>query len=217
MFLKPKEFAIVVGVSYNTLKQHFSRKKVFKSDGHVDTEYELNKIYIEKQTKGKGLNLSLLEEKEEVTQEQSVPSEAPKPIDHVPQFKSAPKPQKEDSFTKLDKRKKLAEIDKTERDVELKQLQIEKILGQLAPVELIEKILSVNMQHIFKTFENECTNIASEYSEILGGDRNAIADMTKKMRESVKRIVSTTKKKSKQDIEVVISEYATTRNRGEKK
>ncbi len=217
MFIKPKEFALAVGVSYNTLKQHFSRRKVFKTDGYVDTEYELNKIYIEKQTKGKGLNFSVLTEKEEPVQEQSSPKEVPSPIEHVPQTKSAPKSHKEDSFTKLDQRKKLAEIDKTERDVELKQLQIEKILGQLAPVELIQKILSVNMQHIFKTFENECTNIASEYSEILGGDRDSITDMTKKMRESVKRIVSTTNKKSKQDIEAAINEYATTRSRGEKK
>ncbi|MCK0146849.1 hypothetical protein MWU78_14420, partial [Arenibacter sp. F26102] len=59
--LKPKEFAMAVGVPYNTLRQHISRGKVFKSGDYISTDFGPNKEYISEQTDGKGYDLDKLQ------------------------------------------------------------------------------------------------------------------------------------------------------------
>ena len=86
------------------------------------------------------------------------------------------------------------------------------------PVDLVEMILKVNVQDIFKTFENELINLGSIYCDILaGGNRDKLAEIVVKLRmklsETIKRIELT----AAQEIENVVEDYAETRNRGERK
>jgi len=118
----------------------------------------------------------------------------------------------------LEKRKRKADVIKAETDSELKKLQLEKMMGKLIPVDLMQGILKINIQNIFMSFDNELVNIASIYCDVMaGGDRSKLSDIVHKMRENLGRIISDTKLNAAKEIEGVINEYSEVRSRGERK
>lgn len=117
-----------------------------------------------------------------------------------------------------DMRKKMADALKAERAAELAQLQVEKLMGNLMPVDLVDNIMRVNIQDIFKSFENELINIASIYCDVLaGGDREKLAEIISKIRLKLNETIKRTETSTAQEIENVIDAYAETRSRGERK
>ncbi|MCK0148387.1 hypothetical protein MWU78_22330, partial [Arenibacter sp. F26102] len=93
---------------------------------------------------------------------------------------------------------------------------IEKIRGELMPVEMVQKIMVINIQSVFREFESGCENIASVYCEILGGDRDHLARMVKEMRQVLEDSIKNAKDKSKVEIQTIIKDYAVTRSRGQR-
>lgn len=225
MFLKRSEFADAVGVTLNTLKQHVRRKKIFISEGgYVDTDFELNKIYIEKQTNGEGLDLTKIKNKE--ANQKNTQPETKKPPAQIKESvvkETLPSPpisnseNNELSISEVIKQKQRADLLKVEKEIELKQIDIEKKMGRLMPIDMVETILTINIQTILRTFESECENVISICVERLGGDRSDIADLGKRMRESLFKSIQNVESKSKDEIEAVIKEYAVVRSRGERK
>ena len=129
------------------------------------------------------------------------------------------KQNEEDSETvDWDRRKKIADTLKAEKQAELSNLQVEKMMGNLMPVDMVEQIIKVNLQDIFKTFENETINIASIYCDILaGGDRAKLSELINKLRHALSATIKKAEQVAAQEIENVINEYSESRNRGEKK
>lgn len=126
--------------------------------------------------------------------------------------------QRDQEIVDWDLRKKMADALKAERAAELAELQIEKLQGNLMPVDLVESILKVNIQDIFKTFENELINLASIYCDVLaGGDRDKLSEVIAKMRVKLNETINRIKVNSAQEIENVIDSYSEVRNRGERK
>jgi hypothetical protein len=198
--LSLKDFSNAVGVSYDTVKKHVQRKKLFKgTDGKIDTEHPLNVSYILEQTKGAGLFKSshTIELKE---------TKAEKPKEKV--LSSSEK-----LYLDLDLRKKVAEAEKAERDNELKRIQLEKIAGKLLPVELVERIFAINIQAVFKNFETESENLVSLY--VL--DRKKLAEVNQKQKEMIAKIIEKSKEDAKYEIENAIMDYQEVRSRGERK
>lgn len=225
MLISVKDFAKAIGKSYGTVRQHINRKKVFKSGDFIDTEYELNKQYILSETNGKGLDFTKIEESEIREQPAIESKKTPKPAVVA---KPSPPPQKEvrpasepnqEEVIKwnLDLRKKQADAEKAERDNELKKIEIQKKMGKLMPIELVEKILTVNIQSIFRAFETEADNIASVYCEILGGDRTHLSEMADQMRKHLQKAILETKTQAADEVKHAIKEYAEVRSRGERK
>ena len=117
-----------------------------------------------------------------------------------------------------DMRKKMADALKAERAAELAQPQVDKLMGNLMPVDLVDGIMRVNIQDIFKSFENELINLASIYCDVLaGGDREKLAEVISKIRVKLNDTIQRTKTSTAQEIENVIESYAETRNRGERR
>lgn len=227
MFLSLKEFAVAVGVKHATLRQHIKRKKVFKSGDKIDTEYELNKIYINEQTNGRGLDMSAinmlnnsqLEEKPK-QKSNSKPKSQPEKVNDKPLQQNTPvtDASEEDKIhLSYTVRKRKADAIKAENEAELKRIEIQKKMGELMPIELVERILTINLQSIFRTFHNDCENIASVYTEILGGNRTHLTEMTTRMREFLEKMIKSTEKKAASEIKAALSEYANIRSRGERK
>jgi len=207
--LKPKEFAMSVGVPYGTLRQHINRGKLFKSGDYIDSDFAPNKEYILEQTEGKGLNVDIVPNSEI--------SNKPTGGAKVAVKLSKPDVQKPKDSDGMYTRKRIADVLKTEKEIELKNLQIEKIRGELMPVEIVQRIMIVNMQSIFREFESASENIASVYCEILGGNRDHLAKMGEEMREALQDSIKNAKENSKAEISGVIKEYSATRSRGERK
>ncbi|WP_036384026.1 hypothetical protein [Muricauda sp. MAR_2010_75] len=224
MLLTPKDFAKAIGKSYGTIRQHISRKKIFKSGDFIDTDYELNKLYILSQTNGRGLNFDKIDDTEIDKPKNPTPKKTTKPTVEKPtppptkEVRPASEPSQEEVIRwNLDLRKKQADAEKSERDNELKRIEIQRKMGKLMPIELVEKILTVNIQAVFRSFETEAENIASTYCEILGGDRTHLSEMADQMRKHLQKAIEETKSQSAIEVNQAIKDYAEVRNRGERK
>lgn len=214
MLLSVRDFSLAIGVKEATIRQHIRRKKLFKSGKLIDTEFSANSEYIFAQTNGKGLDTIKITEKPKSNQS-DVSNQTPAVELSI---EDQIKPSKEDlQYHTLTIRKKTADAEKAERENKLKQLELEKKQGKLMPLELVEKILVINLQTIFRTFEAEANNLASVYCEILGGDRTHLSEMSSRMGKIVDNAVRTSKKQALIDINRAIASYAEVHNRRERK
>lgn len=213
--LDTKEFSVATGIKIGTVRAHISRGKLIRdSEGYIDTDLEKNRSYIHQQTKGKGLfsNSVIAEAKPDKKISESNPEKI------VSNDKRTLDQQRRDEIIDdLEIRKKQAELDNAERSAELKKLEIEKRAGRLLPVELVQKIISINIQAIFKDFDNESDVIAGIFTEVFGGGRAELADITKRMRESLAISIKSAKETSLFEINQAIDEYSEVRSRGERK
>ncbi|MBO0323038.1 hypothetical protein J0X14_12085 [Muricauda sp. CAU 1633] len=212
MLITPKQLAEAIGINLPTLRKHIQRDKLRKSGKFIDTEFPLNNEYIITQTNGKGLDLNKVE-KREIKQLKDVGNLSPAKSNKAIEVE----PTKTKEYDSFELRKRKADAEKAERDNELKKIEIQKKMGKLMPVELMEKILVINVQSVFRSFEAEAENIASTYCEILGGDRSHLSEMTKRMREHLDASIKKTKKIAFREIKIAINDYAEVRSRGERK
>lgn len=208
--LSPKDFADFSGVKIDTLRQHIKRGKVEKKGRHIDTEHPTNIIYLNEQWAKNGKPKPDLPV--EVLQEETQNS---------PTFQDAPINKREKAIAERASdwalRKKKADALIAERRAQELYLKNQKLQGELMPVELVQKVLVINIQSVFRSFESSAENVASIYNERLGGNRAALTEMITRMREELERAIGTAKKKSREEITGLMKEYAATRSRGEKK
>ena len=237
-----QEFADMCLTSYAVVSTNITRKKIALVPGSkkmIDTENPLNKIFKKKQLqleRAKKAETTAVKKRakveeaqgfrkviEDVFEEEDLDPELLDQIfteEETPQQTRARQVQnkKDQEVVDWDLRKKMADAVNAERKAELAQIQIEKYQGNLMPVDMVEAILKVNIQDIFKTFENECVNLASIYCDIMaGGDREKLAEVTARIRVKLNETIHRIKINSAQEIENVIDSYAETRNRGERK
>ena len=237
-----KIFAELAGLSSGNLSNYIKRGKIIPNDdGTIDTEFELNKIFLEnrKKLKEEKDNLKPKEEViqdlpflEEVMEEVEIEPE-PEPILEPQVFpqKKEKKPSKlllpvkekaaatppveiilngeKVNAKELALRKQVADVLKVERDAEKKKLEIEKLQGKLMPIELVEQILSINLNTVFKEFE------ASIFSQVQmfipSNDREEIATATEKIRFSLADVIEKAREESADQIEAIINDYSQAR------
>jgi hypothetical protein len=116
-------------------------------------------------------------------------------------------------YADIDYRTRVATAETKEREAELKRIQLEKMAGNLLPVELVQSILVINIQNLIKNFEGELENMASIYIT----DRELLSIATTKQKELLAKIVLKSKEDAMFEIENSINEYQEVRGRGERK
>lgn len=213
------EFAALVGKSPGYINTYIGRNKIMLIEsgpdkGKIDTDNALN-LHFQKNLKRKergAVKKKTVPKATLATSKKVVPkqTEAEKKNDLEQKKLSA-------EYAKWERRKEKANAIRAEKEAELKTLQVEKMMGQLIPVDLVHQILKINIQNVFVSFESELINIASIYCDILaGGDRGKLSEIITKMRHNLERIIDQTKKNSAKEIEGTVDEYSETRNRGER-
>ncbi|MES2287240.1 MAG: hypothetical protein V4547_16230 [Bacteroidota bacterium] len=233
------EFAGSCNVSEGYLNVYIGRKKVAvhgKGNKLIDTENPLNVIFVKElkrrqKEKAKGIKATPTkpaskpaaqpsteqiynEVVEKVDVEETIYTEKETPA----QKKKREQQNDDDSeYTGWELRKKIADTLKAERAAEKAQLEIEKMMGNLMPVELVMQILTVNIKDIFLTFETDLENLASIYCDILaGGDRTKLAQIMVKLREkltsNIKRVETTAAK----EVDNIVNEYSQQRGVGQR-
>lgn len=222
------EFASMLGITTGIVNMNVSRKKIETlPDKRIDSEAPLNVVFAklrrQKQRKDVIVASAARKEVREVKKEKAIKVIEKEVIVYSQPIPEKPPRKKRKTESDADDddlitRKLKADTLKAERDNELKQLQLEKMMGKLIPVDLVHGILKVNIQNIFTSFENELENIASEYCDIMAdGDRSKLARVTTNMREVLHRIIGDTKNNSAKEIKGVIDEFSVVRSRGERK
>lgn len=195
-----KDFTDAYKQKVNTVKSWLHRGKLQKdAEGLIDTDNPINKLLIsEMQLKVNANLIGVKSEKKpkEVKEESEVPLNATQKI-----------------YLDLDLRKKIAETDSAERQAELRRLEIEKKAGKLMPVELVEKIFSINIQAVYKNLEVEIDSMADFYVI----DRTELVKVRKRQKEILAKTIEKAKEDARYEIENAILEYQEVRSRGEKK
>ena len=234
MIIKRQEFADICGRDIGYISVYISRGKIVTVPGDsskIDTDNPINKAFkkrckelAEKPKRvskaGKKNAQRVIENPEKVAEDlyNSVVQKFEQEPSPETRAKSNKKNKEDEAIVSWDLRKKIADTLKAEKQAEKEKLTVEKLMGNLMPVDLVEQILRVNIQDIFKSFENDLINLASIYCDILaGGDRKKLADLVGKMRNHLEGTIEKTRISAAQEIENVVKDYADTRNRGERK
>lgn len=195
-----KDFSSAYKQKESTVKSWVHRKKLQKdAEGLIDTENPTNKLLIsEMQLKVNANLIGIKSQKKqkEVKEESEVPLNATQKI-----------------YLDLDLRKKIAETDSAERQAELRRLEIEKKAGKLMPVELVEKIFTINIQAVFKNLESEMEKMAGFYVI----DRTELSNVIAKQKKMLSDSIEKAKEDARFEIEGAILEYQEVRSRGERK
>ena len=201
-----QELASATGQKDGTVRQHIARKRIKKGkDGFIDVEDDLNKAYINEVTGGRGLYTKVVKESA---------SESPVTAKKEP---SAEEVANSNFYTKLDKRKREADLELVEHNLELKKIELEKKAGNLLPIQIIENIVVINIQAIIKNFEIESENIASLMVDRFGGSRKDLAEINQMLREVIGKAVAKAKQDANKEIKTAVEAYQETRGVGEKR
>ena len=201
--LKVKDFVDAYEIKESTVKSYLHRKKLHKdADGFIDTENPINKLLISE--------LKLKIETNKVGKSNDEKTITVKKSNTV-NTNGLTESQKQ--YADIDYRTRVATAETKEREAELKRIQLEKMAGNLLPVELVQSILVINIQNLIKNFEGELENMASIYIT----DRELLSIATTKQKELLAKIVLKSKEDAMFEIENSINEYQEVRGRGERK
>jgi hypothetical protein len=201
--LKVKDFVDAYDIKESTVKSYLHRKKLHKdADGFIDTENPINKLLISE--------LKLKIETNKVGKSNDEKTITVKKSNTV-NTNGLTESQKQ--YADIDYRTRVATAETKEREAELKRIQLEKMAGNLLPVELVQSILVINIQNLIKNFEGELENMASIYIT----DRELLSIATTKQKELLAKIVLKSKEDAMFEIENSINEYQEVRGRGERK
>lgn len=202
--LSVKDFAVLAGISYDTAKKNCQRGNILKgTDGKIDTDNPVNKLYLSSNPSAKA---KIKEPVPENTVKESVSKE--------PKKRVASKEEKEATSLRL--RKVNAEVSLAERNAELKQIELERKAGNLMPLDMVEKILVINIQAIFKNVESENENIAGILVDKLGGNRDDLAEVNQMMREVLSKAIAKSQKDAAKEIETLILDVSESRGVGQR-
>lgn len=200
--LKVKDFVETYDIKESTVKSYVHRKKLHKdAKGFIDTENPVNKLLISE------LKLK------KATNKVGASNPKGKASEKVEKDKPTGLTESQKMYAEIDYRTRVATAESKEREAELKRIQLEKMAGNLLPVDLVQTILVINIQSLIKNFESELENMASIYVT----DRELLADTITKLKELLSKIVLKSKEDAMFEIENAINEYQEVRSRGERK
>lgn len=234
------EFATICKTTVAIVNVNVQRGKVIPcgdKEKYIDTENWTNKTFKKKSLENakKKLQGDLpVKEKQATVKEKPIRQlyeEVVEKIEPEPKQRSGTKAETEEEKEKRKRqnedsedegnwtlRKTIADALKAEQQAEKERLNVEKMMGELIPFDLMKIILKTNIQDILKSFESELTNLASIYCDILAsGDREKLAELTSKMQTTLHHIIKRVETTSAQEIKNVIEEFSESRSRGERK
>lgn len=237
--LTRKEFAALCHTSTGSIGVYISRKQIIEEEDRngkfIDTENEKNRLFFNKrQTKfeaekvGPGAvkkppkKTTVKVPKKEATEETPKKKQTPKKPAKgkrksiLPDFDPNDNSYSEDM--EWESRKKKADAILQEARAEKEQLAVQKLAGQLLPIDMVLSIMQTHNREIFATFQNDTENLASIYCDILaGGDRKKLAALNKKLAEKLEDTIRRAGDVAKASIDNLVEQYRQTRNRGERK
>jgi hypothetical protein len=196
----------MIGMSYDTAKKNAQRGKIIKgTNGKIDTDNAVNRLFLDKK-KAQNIN------KPNPVVAQNDVSKTRKTVERPTGLTAQQK-----QYADIDLRTKIAAAETKEREAELKRLQLEKLAGNLLPVDQVEKIIVVNVQAILKNFRSERDNLALVMVERFGGSRKDLVEITTELDKIMDVVISKAEKDANYELDIAVSQYQEVRSRGERK
>ena len=203
-----KEFANATGQKDGTVRQHLNRGLLQKTEnGYIDVDDDMVKRYIHDKTNGSGLYGAIVKE---------APVKKAKSKEEIQKVSKALSDH-EKEIIELDMRKRRNESDLKERQAELARLELERKAGNSLPLDLVEKILVINIQSVYKNIELENDNIAAMTNDKFGGTRKDLAEIKQMQREILSKAIEKAKQDAAFEIETAVNEWSEMRGVGQKR
>ena len=177
----------------------------------IDPDNPTNQAWILRQEmKGKKFDINLiynsnLEKKQEIITEQGKKTEQGKRIISL------------DDIRKIELRQKVANLKKTEREVKMNDLKIQKMKGELIPFNAASDVFMFAIESYRTTFLQGVKSISNVFAQRLGANHVQFVEIQQKLSETVKLITEEAKITVQNGLENVVKEYQEVRSRGESK
>lgn len=198
-----KEFAELMGMPYNTAKINSQRGNIIKgTDGKIDTENAVNRLFFDKQ------KAKISTKPDKKVSEKAEPT-TKKRVERPTGLTANQK-----QYVDIDLRTKIATAEAKEREAELKRIQLEKMAGNLLPVDLVEKIVIINIHAILKGFRSERENMTSILIERFGGNRRDLVEINAMLDKSMDVVIKKAEKQANHELEQAISVYQDSKGKG---
>lgn len=216
-YVSVKDFGDVLGIKGVTVRQRINRGKLVKTDsGLIDVKNPINFSAVV-DVNGGDLRVfdkyyKYVESDTNIQKEITPPNKSLEKKEEVKVYHDI-----NDELIDLDLRKKRAETSLVERKSELTQYELEKKAGNTLPVNMIEKIISINFKAIYKSIKAQTKNIATTAVQRLGGEKEDLDYILIELDNILEKTVKDAQAKSEMDLERLIDEYSEIRSRGERK
>lgn len=116
--------------------------------------------------------------------------------------------QHREELTNLDLRKKNAEVENRESELQLRTMKLQQLAGGSLPLDIVANILKINFHSIWLSTSVEMKNFASVTCEILGGSKNDLIKLENDFDVMFKNIIEKTKVSANQEIQIYLEEYS---------
>jgi len=199
--LKLSEFAEYCGVKDSYITTYKNRGNIFVTKTKVgnryinifDTDNEVNKIFIS------GCKNSIPNKKTEEEYSTSSDDESGS-----------------SGLYSLDQQKKQLEVDKLTVDIELKNIEKQKKLGQMIPTDLIRVLFMRHNKNIVTSFKEHMTKVLNVKVRAIGGNKADVIDIENSIELAINESIVNTLEVTKSQLDNIIEDSAEKRGIGQR-
>lgn len=214
----PKKDAAVISMG-------IKRGKLIEGkDGKIDSSKEPNKTTIDKwlsKTKDAPAPLVEIPTSKPTTKKKSLPDLTNVDLEQLPdeqlEYLSTATDLKKMNKNQLDATKRIEEILKLRADTKHRNLQVQKMEGQLIPTDLMKTVMPMMAKAIMVATENELETFITDMAKKYNMSSADIAHYRSKIPDTLNRISNESVNSALKDIHNIVADYSETRGRGEKK
>jgi hypothetical protein len=208
-----RELAVALGVKQATINVNVGRDKLLADNNkRIDINHPLNKAWIESQEgQGKTFDINRLFSG---NKEKEVKETEPEP-ESKPTKKG--KPTGKDELVNLEIQQKKATLKKTQKAIEIDELKIKKLQGELIPFEEAEFLMVYIVEEIRTQSIQTLESAANLYKDRFGLSQEEYTEIRKDLNESANSIIIESVKKLKDGLEGIQDKYKEVRTKGERK
>lgn len=181
---------------------------------YVPTKSSIKKQVSEKQEVNK-INMSV--KNLPVTDKKTTKTNIPTKMTAEEKFEKNLEKQHNQTLLEIDIAQRQANLNNVQRTAEIKQMQLEKIMGNTLPLDQVMSVMAINYKAIFKSFHAQLKNMASTMVQNLGGTKEDLNAIMIELEKSLNYIKETSQQNSNDEIDRLIEEYSQVRSRGERK
>lgn len=202
--LSKKDFAKLCHMNTRKLAIYIGRSKVIVDDnGFINTKNEVNALFIAKNN---------TEAQEERAPEPTQRNQEEKTEALIPTTQREPEKL---SLIAIDRKRKLADLEKTQIETRISLLKEEKLKGANIPVTIARDIVAALSKSFIIEFQNETASIIRILAKTKSYSNAEIAEIRGQMSKIINNAMSKGVESTKREISKIAANYAETREVGE--
>ena len=219
--LKFSELAKALGLTNASISMAIKNKTLIPEENQkrIDINSQINKLWIERQiASGRDFDLNNIFKKTNDYKQKLKEENKEQNSNQTSELNNSKKRTiTVDDIRKIELKKKIAELKRTENAVILDQLKIEKQEGRLIPFDAVQNFFLFVVETFSKTFSQESKSIANIMVNRLGGERKHLIEIQKDLSIKLEELKEQSIKDALSGLDNIVDEYKEVRSRGEKK